>query len=140
MKRMAGMGSLLALLGWIAMEGSFAGAADRSPTIKEIMGKLNKGPKSLTYVVGKELKEDQPDWSQIQQQTRTYVELARGLGDQEPRKGSKDSWEKLSKAFADNALALDQAAKKKDLPSAKQAHARLAGSCRTCHSAHKAPF
>jgi cytochrome c556 len=140
MKRMVCSGSLLALFAWMAIEGSFVGAADRSPTIKEIMGKLNKGPKSLTYVVGKELKEGEPDWSKIQKQTTSYVELARALGDQEPRKGSKDSWEKLSKAFADNAQALDQAAKKKDLSSAKQAHARLAGSCRTCHSAHKAPF
>jgi cytochrome c556 len=140
MKRMLCVGGLCALLGLIVMESTFVGAADRSPTIKEIMRKLNKGPKSLTFLVGKELKDNEPDWSKLQEQTKTYAELAQDLGNNEPGKGSKDSWEKLSKAFAENAQALNQAAKNKDLSSARQAHARLTGSCRACHTAHKTPF
>jgi cytochrome c556 len=140
MTRMLCVGALLVLVSLVVVGTSDLGAADRSLTIKQIMGKLNKGPRSLTFVVGKELKEDQPDWSKMQEQMKTYVELAQALGDNEPRKGSKDSWEKLSKAFIANAEALDEAVKKKDLSSARQAHARLTGSCRTCHTAHKAPF
>jgi hypothetical protein len=131
---------VLALAGLVMMEHGLVDAADRSPTIRQIMGKLNKGPKSLTFIVGKELKETEPDWSKMQQQTKSYVELARALADNQPPKGNRDSWEKLSRAFALNAETLDEAVKKKDLSSARQAHARLTGSCRNCHTAHKAPF
>ena len=57
MKRLACAAAGLALLAGVAV------AAD--PTIKEIMTKAHKGGTSLLANMGKELKEDEPDWNDV---------------------------------------------------------------------------
>src|SRR5205823_3288273 len=82
--------------------------------IKEVMGKLTKGPNSLTPLIGNELNEAQPPWETIQSQTREYAQLAATLGQYDPPKGHKESWAKLASAYAESAADLDKAAQAKD--------------------------
>jgi len=108
-----------------------------SPSIKQIMGKLTKGPNSLTPVIGKELEADAPDWNTIQPQTDEYARLAAALVQNTPRKGSRESWAKLSAAFGESAVALNKAAKAKNRDAALDAHSQITGSCMGCHRQHR---
>ena len=51
------------------------------------------------------------------------------MGKNEPSKGTKESWTKLSTAFADSAAALDKAAQAKNKDAALEAHGQIQGSC-----------
>jgi cytochrome c556 len=113
-------------------------AAGSNPAIAEIMVKMAKGPGSLTSVLGKELKEEQPPWETIQPRAKELAELATALGRQEPKKGSMDSWSKQTSAYAASAAKLDQAVQDKDREAARQAHSALANSCMGCHREHRA--
>src|SRR5258708_911252 len=54
-----------------------AGAQDKkTPTIKEVMKKLNAGPNSMTATLGKELQDDPPAWDDIKQETKEYLKFA----------------------------------------------------------------
>jgi hypothetical protein len=127
---------IFALLAMIASAG-LAVAMNKTMTTKEIMGKLNKGPKSLTQVLGRELRAPQPPWDEIQNQTREYVTLTTDLCKCEPSKGEADSWAKFTKQYVEAAHALDGAAEKKDKSAAMAAHGRITRACAACHRAHR---
>jgi hypothetical protein len=112
-------------------------AAGTSPTIKQIMTKLTKGPTSLTPVIGQELETENPPWETIQAQTKEFAQLASAMGQNDPPKGHKESWEKLTSAFAEWASDLDKAAQAKNKDDALEAHGKLAGSCMACHREHR---
>jgi cytochrome c556 len=133
MKRLVCLTGFLICLAVVVM----VDAANKTPTIKEIMNKLNKGTDCTMQFLRKELRTEEPNWDAVQEQTRKFAELAEALGKKDPPRGEKDSWEKLTKAYAEHAKALDEAAKSKDKTAAKAAHAKLAGSCKACHDAHK---
>jgi hypothetical protein len=105
--------------------------------IKQIMGTLTKGPNSLTSVIGRELEASPPAWETIQPQASEYARLAGQMGQLDPPKGSKESWAKLTSAYAGSAAALDKAAQAKDLDEAKGAHKRIQNSCMECHREHR---
>jgi cytochrome c553 len=107
------------------------------PTIKAIMGKLTKGQGSLTPVIGEELHEDPVPWEALQGQTREYARLAAALVQNEPPKGSPESWAKQAGAFSETAAALDRAAQARDADAAREAHDALAASCMACHREHR---
>ena len=107
------------------------------PTIRQIMGRLTKGPNSLTLVIGKELEAEAPDWNTIQPQTDEYARLAAALVKNTPRKGSPESWAKLSTAFSESADALDKASKAKNRDAALEAHSQITRSCTGCHRQHR---
>jgi cytochrome c556 len=112
-------------------------AQEKVPTIKEIMSKLNK-PGGAYPTISKELKADDTDWAEVQDQAKSFTKLATLLGKNPPPKGDASSWGTLTKAYADNAQALEAAAAKKDKAAANSAREKLGGnSCRTCHKAHK---
>jgi hypothetical protein len=108
-----------------------------NPAIKQIMTKLTKGPQSLTARIGKELDESPPPWETIQSQSKDYLSESNELAKQEPKKGSKESWEKLTAAWIESAGDLDEAARAKDLAAARVAHDALKNSCKECHQAHR---
>ena len=115
-----------------------AGAQDnKAPTIKQVMKKLNSGPNSMTATIGKELQDDPPIWDDIKKETQEYVKMADALGKNDPPKGEKDSWSKLSKDYAENAKALDEATQKKDKKAALAAHTKITNACKTCHMEHR---
>lgn len=127
----------VAAVSFVALVVSSATLADEMLTTKQIMGKLNKGPKSLMATIGKELKKADPDWDDVQKRTKEFAELAAAMTKNQPSRGEKESWEKLSKAYCVCAKALDEAVQNKDLKAAKAAHAKLGGSCKACHDAHR---
>src|SRR5215510_11678063 len=86
---------------------------DDSRPIKEIMTKVNDGPQSLNTLLGQELAVDSPDWPTIQQQTRELAQLTASLSEYTPPKGSKESWARLTSAYAESAASLDKAAQAK---------------------------
>jgi hypothetical protein len=113
-----------------------AGAA-ANLSIKDIMGRLNKGPGSMIVALRKELQTSSADWAQIQQQAKEYAELASQLGKQEPPKGDRASWAKLTAEYAKTAESMNAAAEKRDRSLALAAHRKLTASCKACHQAHQ---
>lgn len=111
--------------------------AGKATTAKEIMGVLNKGPNSLTTNLKKGLQKDEPNWKDIQEQTKEYAALTADLNKATPPAGDKASWDKLTKGYADTAKALDTAAQKKDKAAALAAHGQLTKACMACHQVHR---
>ena len=135
MTRFAYRFGMPAVVGLLALAGGLAVAA-KTPTIKEIMAKLHRGPRCLRTVIARDLKAADPDWGEIEKETREFVKLVGELRKKSPPVGTKESWEQLTQVFLDNAKAMASAAQKHDKPAALRAHARM-GNCKTCHDAHK---
>jgi cytochrome c556 len=131
--------SLLGLLSVVAWTSRPAGAQsdDETPTIKQIMGKLHKGAKAPLTTVKAELKGDSPDWSKVATEAKVIEKYGAYLPKADPPRGDKASYEKLAKAYAKNAKALNTAAEKEDLAKAKDATKNLGGSCQACHKSHR---
>jgi hypothetical protein len=117
--------------------GGPGGGGPASPGIKQIMTKLAKGPNSLTPLIGSELGQNPPPWETIHGQTKEYSQSASELGKYDPPKGAKESWIKLTTAFADSAAELDRAATAKNKETAMVAHDQLKNSCNACHQEHR---
>jgi hypothetical protein len=109
---------------------------EKAPEIKEVMGKVGK-PGGLYPGVAMELREADPMWEQVQQDTKEMAKLLATLGQATPPKGDKDSWAKLTRAFIDNAKALEKAAAKRDLKAARDVSKKMGDSCKGCHAAHR---
>jgi hypothetical protein len=108
-----------------------------SPGIRQIMIKLARGPNALTSLIGNELGQNPPPWETIQGQTKEYAQSASELGKYEPRRGAKESWVKLTTAFAESAAELDRAATAKNKETAMVAHDQIKNSCNACHQQHR---
>jgi hypothetical protein len=108
-----------------------------SPGIRQIMVKLAKGPNALTSVIGNELQQDPPPWDTIQGQAKEYAQSAAELGKYDPPKGAKESWAKLTAAFAESGAELERAAMAKDKEAARLSHDQLKNSCNACHQEHR---
>ncbi len=123
----------------LALRPAGAGAAPDAPTVKDIMKKANS-PTGIYANLGQDLKDDNPSWSDIQQEAKQTAMLAAALRQTTPPRGDKESWDKLTKQYADNAAALQQATAKMDQDAARAAWAKLGGeTCKTCHAAHRPP-
>jgi hypothetical protein len=121
----------------LGLAAGLAGATTTAMTVKEIMGKLNKGPYALTPNLKRGLQKDDPDWGEIQDEAKQYVNLVSDLGKAQPPKGDQASWEKLTKEYAAIAKTLEQAVQKKDKTSALAAHGKMSQVCTVCHKAHR---
>ncbi len=55
----------------------------------------------------------------------------------DPPRGGKDSWAKLTAAYAESATDMDKAAQAKDAATALDAHGKIEGSCMACHRVHR---
>lgn len=111
-------------------------AADPGST-RAIMIKIGRGPTALSTVLGNELKSETPEWATIQPQTKEFAQLAALVSQNDPPRGSEESWAKLSKAFGESATELDKAAQAKDRAAALTAHGKLAAACMECHREHR---
>jgi cytochrome c556 len=112
-------------------------ADDAVPSIEDIMQKVNKKKGGLHTDVDAALKASSVDWDAVAKKTKQYATLAEFLGKNDPPKGSKQSWAKLTKTYADDAKALNAAAEKKDKAAAAAAHRKLSGECMGCHRQHR---
>jgi len=111
----------------------------KTPSVKEIMQKLHGG-KGLRIKLNKDMRAEKLDWTEIQKDTKEILKFAEALPKNEPPRGEKESWQKLSEVYIANAKALDTAADKQDTASLKSAFAKMGGSCTKCHNAHKPPM
>jgi hypothetical protein len=102
-----------------------------------IMEKVGKGPEALTAKLGQALKAEAPNWTPLQSDAKEYATLAAALAKNEPTKGAKDSWTKLTGEFAMLAAELEKKAGAKDKTAATAAHAALAKACGACHQEHR---
>ena len=110
---------------------------EKVPSIKKVMSKLHKGKTAPVNAVKAALKSDSPDWAVVLKDAKEIAKFGAYLPKSDPPKGSKESWEKLAKAYAANGKALVTAAEKEELPVARGASTKLSGSCKACHSEHK---
>ena len=101
------------------------------------MTKAHKGGNSLLATLGKDLKSADPDWKDDQKKTKELVKLGMSLGKNEPPKGTKQSWDKLTKSYVNTAKQLEAAVTAKEKIKAVTAHTKLTKMCMTCHQAHK---
>jgi cytochrome c556 len=113
------------------------GAEEKTPTIKEVMTKLYKGPNANMAKLKNELNANPPAWKQVKDRTKDFVTLAEGLAKNEPRKGDKDSFKKLADTHLANAKSLNDAAKKEDQKATQEVLKKIGGSCMACHQAHR---
>jgi cytochrome c556 len=113
-----------------------ADAAD-NPDIETIMKKVNGGKGFQKKQLPDALKASPIDWTSVQKITKEYSELCSYLGKNEPPKGDKQSWDKLTKEYAANAKKLDDAAEKKDKDAVVKTQQVLGASCNACHKQHK---
>jgi cytochrome c556 len=132
MKRLVCVASTLAILALAA-----GARTDDPPTIKDVMDKLHKGASSPLAKLKTALKASSPDWSAVQDLTKDFEEFGAALAKNDPPRGEKADYEKLAKAYAANAKALNAAAKAEDKGKAEAAFKKIAASCKTCHTAHK---
>jgi hypothetical protein len=114
--------------------GGTSGGGEKS--IKSIMVKMHS-PKGVLQQVKADLDRPDTDWSAVQGLTKEYRDGAETVASQEPRKGDKESWNKLCGEYIANAKALDDAAIGKDKEKCKSAETKLQAGCRSCHAAHK---
>jgi hypothetical protein len=110
---------------------------DEKKTIKEVMGKLHKGSTSQQNALKKLAQATPPDWDAIGKVTKDFVILGAALGKNDPPKGDKESWKKLSQDYLETSEKLDKAASDKDLDKLKAAQKTMGASCKACHNAHK---
>jgi hypothetical protein len=121
----------------VGLAGGLAGATPPAMTAKEIMGKINKGPNAPIIALKRELQRDNPQWGEIQGQSKDYAGLVTELNQAKPPKGDAASWAKLTKEYAEAAKSLNDAAQKKDKRASLAAHGTLTKACTTCHKAHR---
>jgi hypothetical protein len=129
------LAAALAVLG-LAL-GPSAADEGKGPSVKEIMGKAHKGGNSLLVGVFKGVQAPSPDWGGVQAKTKELVKLGTSLGKAEPPQGDKDSWQRLTGTYLNNAKSLDTAAEEMNKPGAQAALQKLRGSCKGCHDVHK---
>jgi hypothetical protein len=118
--------------------GAVGAQGAKAPTVKEIMTQLNKPSTGLYTGMARELREADPEWGDLKEATKEIVKLTQELGKAKPPKGEKASWEKLTKAYAADAKALDAAVGKKDRKTAQAVYARMGEkTCNACHEVHR---
>ena len=104
--------------------------------IEQIMEKgFKKG--GLRHNLSTEVDKDAPNWSEVQKNSQEFVKLCEELCKQDPPKGEKESWKKLTEGVTKEAKKLGDLAGKKDLANAKATMAKINGSCKACHDVHR---
>jgi cytochrome c556 len=111
---------------------------DKDISIKEIMTKAHKPGDSLLTNLRKELQEDEPDWAEVQKDSKELVQLGTTLGKATPPRGGKESWKNLTGKYLNTAKTLTATSLRKDKAKASKALKDLQSQCTTCHKAHKA--
>ncbi len=131
----------LFVLGLVTLSGlasQFARSDDeKTPTIKEVMQKLHKGPSAALAKLKKDLASDSLDWKDIQAKTNEFETYGAALPKNDPPKGEKQDWQKQADSYYANAKKLNKSAKEEDKDGVKAAFAKISNACAACHKAHR---
>lgn len=111
--------------------------ADDSPGIEEIMKKVNGKKAGLHGKLKEGLKAGTPDWDKLAKNSEEYKKLIEGLGKNNPPKGEKSSWTKLTDKYKENAGKVNDSIGKKDKEAAMKALGAIEKSCGECHKLHQ---
>src|SRR5438270_13196894 len=102
------------------------------------MEKAKKPGSRLYSRNAQELRGGDTDWKEVARDAQELKALTAELTKLTPPKGDKASWAQMTKAYAANAAALEDAAKKKNKPAARAAAARMGDdACAACHKVHR---
>jgi hypothetical protein len=110
---------------------------DKVPSVHDIMEKAHKVKSGLRDKIATEAKAASPKWDDAKKMSKEFVDLANALEKNKPPKGPEDSWKKLSKSYAAEVKALDEAVGKKDKMAVDKANKVLGANCKGCHDAHQ---
>lgn len=121
----------------VLMSAPVGAQPDRKLTLKQIMTNLHKGKAPIKMSIDNQLKSAEPDWDLVQKQTRQYRETIETIEGKDPKKGDKEAFARLVKAYIDEAKALEAAADKKDKAACVEVNDRMIKACTNCHKAHK---
>ena len=88
------------VLALVTLSGLASGLArsddEKTPTIKEVMQKLHKGPNAALAKLKKDLAADSLDWEDIKAKAKDFETFGAALPNNDPPKGEKDDWKKLA--------------------------------------------
>lgn len=129
--------SMLALVVMGGLASRRAGAADESATPEVVMKKLFMGKTSPLNTLKGAVKSETPDWAKVKKAAESFAKYGPALGKNDPPRGEKASWDKLTKALADASKDLDDAAKKEDAKKTAEVVKKIGSSCKSCHDVHK---
>jgi cytochrome c556 len=111
---------------------------DEKPTNEEVMKAVfSKKSGKFTTVLKKQVAASPVEWEELQKTTEEINKFGKALGKNDPEKGDKESWKKLTDKLAENTKKLDDAADGKDLAKVKDVQKAIGGSCKACHDAHR---
>jgi cytochrome c556 len=133
MLRKAGM-MFAGTLGLVFVLGSAAAEEEKTPPIKTIMKTFSgkNGVCAKCAAAGKAA-----NWEDAQKYAKSLTACGVNIGKNKCPRGDADSWEKLTKKFADQTAAIEKAAQAKDAEALSTAVGAFTKSCGACHSVHK---
>ncbi|MBY0227797.1 MAG: cytochrome c [Gemmataceae bacterium] len=105
----------------------------KAHSIKEVMEA--HGETGVRATVQEAIKEK--DWEGASKAAKLWVALAEDLGKNKPRRGSKESWEKLSGTYEKTVKTVAEAVGEKNAARANGAIGKIGTTCKACHDAHK---
>ena len=131
--------SLMALTCFMLLTTGVNAQNEKTPSVKEVMKKINYRDTALCPSLGKRLKADAPNWDEVQKDAREFLTSVEALTKNDPPRGERASWTKLTNDYIADARALDGAAQRKDKSATVAAHAKVANPayCNNCHKAHR---
>ena len=102
-------------------------------SIKDIMAA--HGETGIRATLSEAVKEK--DWEAAGKAAKVWVALAEDLVKNKPRKGTKDSWEKLTGTYLKTVKTVAEGVAEKKPATVNGALGKIATTCMACHKAHK---
>jgi cytochrome c556 len=101
---------------------------------EDIMKKVN-GKKGAVAKATAAVKDGK--WDDAAKVSKDIKKGGEDLAKNDPHKGDKESWKKLTKSYGENTKAMADAIDKKDKDAFEKAGKAIGGSCKGCHDSHK---
>lgn len=96
----------------------------------------NRNSDSYVRIIGTQLARFEPDWREVEQNSRDLVRMGKLLAQHKPPRGDLESWRKLTDLYTARATLVVDAVEQRDKDTALK-QLRLVVNCRACHQAHK---
>lgn len=108
---------------------------EKLPSISEIMKKAHGKTEGYLGKLKGQVKDGK--WDDAKKTAKDLVIVAEALAKNDPPKGDKESWEKLTKNYIKHSKSINEAAKKEEAKGVTDGLKALGGSCGDCHKAHR---
>jgi hypothetical protein len=127
----------LGMLALVLAQSEIASGEDKKdekvPTIKEIMQKGHKGTDAYITKIKASAKDGK--WDDAKELAKTLAFFGENLGKNKPPVGTAESWEKLTKKYAESTKAAHKATEDKDVKAVEKALGAI--NCGECHTPHR---